>query len=127
MEKRYVLLVCSQNLLGESLERVLRTAQDVELIGPYGLEQDICSRIAEDRPDVVIVADEDPQNDAVSSLTTRIIEQYPDLSVIRVGLNENVLRVFSTHLFPARGTDLLETIRTTPAWERAKSQETRDT
>ena len=125
MQKRRVLLICSKHLFGESIERVLCGAQDLELVGPWDLDQDICSRIAEARPNVVIVADEDPQNDAVTYLTTRIIEQYPNLSVIRAGLTENVVRVFCTHLFPARGIDLLEMIRSMPAWDEAESQETR--
>lgn len=126
MEKRRVLLVCSEHLLGESLENVLRAADDVELIGPWKLQEDICCRIAETHPHVVIVADEDPQSDAVTHLTTAIIEAYPDLSVIRAGLTENVFRVSTTHLLPASGADLLETIRGLPAWEPEKSGETKD-
>lgn len=126
MEKRRVLLVCSQHLLGESLENVLRGAEDVELLGPWNMEESICTRIAETHPHVVIVADEDLQSDAVTHLATMIIEQYPDLSVIRAGLTENVFRVSSTHLLPARGVELLETIRGLPAWEQRKPSQPED-
>lgn len=114
MPKHRVLLVCSQHLFGESLETILRAAEDVELIGPWDLGEDVCQRIAEVHPSAVIVANENPQNDEIAYLTSTIIEQYPELSVIRAGLTENVVRVFSTHLLPARGTDLLETIRNLP-------------
>lgn len=117
MKKRRVLLVCSQHLFGESMETVLRVADDVELIGPWEPNQDVCQRIPEVRPDVVVITDEDPQNEAVVSLTATIIEQYPELSIIRTGLNENVFRVFSTHTLPARGADLLETIRNLPSMD----------
>ncbi len=114
MQKQRVLLICSQHLFGESMETILRAAEDVELIGPWDLGEDICQRIAAAHPNVVVIADEDPQSEAVTHLTAAIIEQYPELSVIRTGLNENVFRVFSTHTLPARGADLLETIRNLP-------------
>lgn len=114
MQKQRVLLICSQHLFGESMETVLRAAKDMEMIGPWELGEDVCQRIAAARPNVVVIADEDPQNSAVTSLTAAIIEQYPELSVIRTGLNENILRIFSTHTLPARGADLLETIRNLP-------------
>ena len=123
MEKRRVLLICSQHLFGESLERVLRAAEDVELIGPWSMQEAACDRIAEIHPHVVIVADENPLSDAVTHLTTAIIEEYPELSVVRAGLTENVFRIFSTHLLPARGIDLLETIRALPDWEQKKPAE----
>lgn len=109
-----MLLVCSQLLFGESMEIVLRAAEDVELIGPWELGEDVCQRIADARPNIVVIADEDPQDTAVTSLTAAIIEQYPELSVIRTGLNENVFRVFSTHTLPAHRANLLETIRNLP-------------
>ena len=122
MPKRRVLLVCSQHLFGESMETVLRAAEDVELIGPWDLGEDICQRIADVHPNAVIVADQDPQNNESTLLTSSIIEQYPELSVIRAGLTENVVRVFSTHLVPARGTDLLETIRNLPEAENPSNE-----
>lgn len=115
MPKHRVLLVCSQNLFGESIETILRAAEDVELIGPWGFGEDVCQRIAAAHPDAVVVADENPQGDEIAHLTSAIIEQYSELSVIRAGLRENVVRVFSTHLLPARSTDLLDTIRSLPS------------
>ena len=114
MPKQRVLLVCSQRLFGESMETVLRAAEDMELVGPWDLGEEVCQRIAEARPNVVVIADEDPQSEAITHLTAAIIEQYPELTVIRTGLNENVFRIFSTHILPARGADLLETIRNLP-------------
>ncbi len=126
MEKRRVLLICSQDLFGESLETVLRAAEDLELIGPWNMNDPICERIAEFQPHVVIIADENAQSEAATHLTTAIIEQYPDLSVVRVRLSENVFRVFSAHLLPARGPELLEAVRGLPAPEEKKTQEAAD-
>ncbi len=114
MQKQRVLLICSQRLFGESMETILRAAEDVELIGPWELGEDVCQRITEVRPNVVVIADEESQEEAVAHLIASIIEQFPELSVIRAGLNENVFRLFSTHTLPARGADLLETIRNLP-------------
>lgn len=114
MEKRRVLLVCSQHLFGESMETILRAADDVELIGLWELGEEVCSRITETNPDVVVIVDEDSQSQASANLTASILEEYPDLSIIRASLNEKIFRVFSMHSHPARGADLLETIRNLP-------------
>lgn len=112
MSKPRVLLICSQNLFGESLEMILRAEKDIELIGSWKLDdQEICQRLLEARPSVVVIADENLQSETAAELTRSIIEQYSELSVIRTALSENVFRIVSTHTLPARGDSLLETIR----------------
>ena len=112
MSKHRVLLICSQNLFGESLEMILHTEKDIELIGLWKLgDMDICERLLEAKPSVVVIADENLQNETADELTRSIIEQYSELSVIRTGVSENVFRIVSTHTLPARGDNLLETIR----------------
>ncbi len=123
MQKRRVLLVCSPDLFGEGMEKVLRAAEDVELIGPCRFEDGLFEQIAQSDPHVVIIVDAGPQSDAVAHLVTALIEQCPRVPVICAGLNENVVRVFTTHLFPARGDALLESIRDLPAWEDCLSDE----
>jgi hypothetical protein len=94
------------------MEMILRAETDVVLVGPWDLnDQEICSRLQEAQPSVVVIADENLQSESATRLTTSILEQYPELSVIRTGLSENVFRIFSTHTVPARGADLLETVR----------------
>lgn len=115
MQKRRVLLICSQNLFGESLETVLRAAEDLEVIGPWDMKECICERIAQTHPDVVMIADENAQSIRSMHLITAILEQFPHLSVVCAGLSESILRVFLTHLLPARGADLLQAIRSLPA------------
>lgn len=110
MPKPRVLLICSQDLFGESVESVLRSATELELIGPWSLEEEISSRIPEASPGVVVIADQDPDNEKAVHLATTLMEQYPDLPVICTGLTHNMLRVFSTRTRPARSTDLLDSI-----------------
>ena len=110
--KSCVLLISSQHLFGESMEMILRAEKDIELVGPWNLgDQDICRRLLEVQPSVVVIADEDSQNEVAAELAKSIIEQNSELSVIRAGLSENVFRIVSTHTLPARGDSLLETIR----------------
>jgi DNA-binding NarL/FixJ family response regulator len=112
MTKPRILLISSQHLFGESMETLLRADSDMELVGPWNLnDQEICQRLTEVDPSVVVIADEDLQSAAATELTKSILEQYPELSVIRTGLSENIFRIFSTHTLPARGTDLLENVR----------------
>ena len=113
MSKPRVLLISSQLLFGESMETILRAEKEVEMIDPWHLsDRDICERLVEARPSVVVIADEDLQSEIAAELTRVIIEKYPEISVIHAALNENVFRVFSTRTLPARGDNLLETIRT---------------
>ncbi len=112
MSKSRILLISSQHLFGESMETILRADKDVELIGSWNLyEQDICSRVFEEHPSVVVIADENLQSETAAELTKTIIEKCPEISVIRTALNENIFRIVSTHTLPARGDNLLETIR----------------
>lgn len=112
MSKPHVLLICSQHLFGESMETILRSEKGIELIGPWELgEQGVVQKLLEEQPSVIVIADDNLQSEAAAELTKAIIEQCPTLSVIRTGLSENVFRIVSTHTLPARGTDLLETIR----------------
>ncbi len=111
MQKQRVLLVCSQHLFGESLDAVLRAAQDMEILGPWEINEEVCQRLETVSPDVVVIASENPHNRPVTRLIASIIERYPELSVIRAGLTDKTLRVFSTHSLPARGADLVEAIR----------------
>lgn len=114
MRKRRVVLICSQHLFGESIEMILRAEEAVELIGPFGLDGAASSRLAAAHPDVAVIVDDGEFSEQAASLTATLLEAHPELPVIRVGLSEKVVRVHSTHLLPARGADLIETIRRLP-------------
>ena len=126
MSKPRILLISSQHLFGESMETILRAEKEAELIGPWRLDdKDIEKRLVEVNPSVIVIADENLQSEVAAELTKTIIESHPEISVIRTALNENVFRIVSTHTLPARGEDLLETIRTciTQTQELTKSDE----
>jgi len=114
MPKQRVLLVCSLHLFGESLGLLLQKAGDLDLIGPWDLDEDINDRLTDLNLDVVVIADEDPNSIEVVRLTNSIMQNHPDLPVIRTGLTHNIFYIVETHALPARGSDLLETIRGLP-------------
>lgn len=115
MDKRRVLLLCSQSLLGEGLERILGGLEDVELIGPWVLESQVLSRLFEAVPDIVVVAEGEREDaGSVTSLTAQILESYPDLPVVRIGLEQNAVRVYTSRTLPARSVDLIAAIRNLP-------------
>lgn len=111
MERQRVLLICSQSLLGESLERILSQDENVELIGPWQPNDQVPAQIFEVKPDVALVAQEDDAVQTISSLTAQILEQHPDIPVICVGLAHNVVRIYRSSALPARSRDLLDAIR----------------
>lgn len=112
MSKPRVVLVTSQRLFGESVETILRAEKEAELIGPWNLEDsDICERLAEICPSVIVIADESLQSEKAAELTKAIIERHSSAFVIRAAVNENVFRVISTNTLPAGSDDLLKTIR----------------
>lgn len=125
MPKHRVLLICSQHLFGESLEAILRRVEDMELLGPMELSQgNINARLRELRPDAVIVVDEGETKMSASYLTAAILQQFPNLPVIRAGLEQNIFRVFSAHTLPARSSDLVEAILNLPPedpWDETQS------
>ena len=86
----------------------------MDLIGTCGLDENIHKQIAESHPDVVVLVDVDSQSDEMICLTSAIIEQHPEVSVVRAGLTEKIIRVFSSQRLPAHSVNFLEVIRDLP-------------
>ena len=111
MNKRRVLLLCEQHLLGESLQQVLHAVEDVDMIGSFVFDDQVLSRLTAHKPDLLIIADEQPPRAQAAHLTGLVLEAYPALPVIRVTLDNNVLQVYTARTLPARSTDLIDVIR----------------
>ncbi len=111
MDKQRVLLLCVHSLLGESLENILGQEEGIELIGPWDLDAPVLTQFSRDTPDVVLVAEAESESERVTALTVRILDLYPDVTVIRVGLGKDTVRVYTSHAVPARAVDLMEAIR----------------
>ncbi len=112
MGKRRVLLLCAQPLLGESLENILSQMEDVELIiVPLSPDAQAFARLSREKPEVVLIAEEEGEVEDVASLTAQILESYPGLPIIRIRFTQNVIRLYTSRTLPARSADLIEAIR----------------
>jgi len=118
MQKRRVVLLCSQHLWGESLEHILGNTSDVELLGRWEFEDPLLPRLTtlyqEQAPDLLVIAEENLTHDRISCLTAEIMEAIPDLTIIYVTPDQNVFRVYTSQSLPARRAELIEAIRNLP-------------
>lgn len=111
---RRVLLISGEDLFGESLENMLHDLEDVTLLGPIAMEEDVLAHIDQERPDIVLVAKGKQDLDQGSALTAQIIERHPHLPVIRSALSDSAVRVYTSQEFPARTSELVQAIRGLP-------------
>ncbi len=114
MNKRRVLLLNTQPLLGKGLELILNQLEDVELIGPWTMDRPVLPRLAKQGLDIVLVAEGQEQGHRLTALTGRILDRYPDLPVVRIGLDQNKIHLFYSHHLPAHRAALIELIHTLP-------------
>jgi len=115
MSKRRVLLLCEQDLLGESLEHLLGSLPDVELVVSRNPDDPTLERLFACAPDLLLIAQEEPTNQRLASLTAQVLEVYPNLPIIRLELEHNVFHLYTSQTLPARTADLVEAIRRLPA------------
>ncbi|MEJ2707568.1 MAG: hypothetical protein P8074_08145 [Anaerolineales bacterium] len=111
MERKRVIILCGQNLLGESLEHILSNARDVELIGAWDFTEVTIPQLAEQAPDLLVMTEGESPQDQSTVLTAKILASLPDLPIIRVALEQNVFRVYTSRMLPARQADLLDVIQ----------------
>jgi hypothetical protein len=111
MEKRRVALLCTRQLLGESLEHLLKNNEDIALLGPWALDSRSLSHLVNEPVDIVLIVE--PEGGAVysSKITAQILDRFPDISIIRVTLENNTVRCYSSQTLPARSSDLIDLIR----------------
>ena len=110
MRRKRVILLCGQNLLGESLEHILMNARDVELIGAWDFADVTIPYLAEQTPDLLVMTEDELPHEQSTVLTAKILESLPDLPIIRVALEQNVIRVYTSRMLPARQADLIDVI-----------------
>jgi len=113
MDKRRVLLVCSQTLFGESLETLLHNVEGIEVVAVLEFDDATPDRIVQVAPDVVIIVDNPPERDAITHLAVALAEHFPNLHIIQTGLEQSTLRVFTAQTWPASSMDLINVIRNT--------------
>ena len=97
--QKRILLLCGQSLLAEALQNILGPLEGVEVVGPWVPEAATLERLGPEEPgdvfDLILIADSRGESEA--ALVGQMMEQYPDLPVARIGLDDNVI-----HLYTAR-------------------------
>lgn len=116
MKKHHVALFFAQSLLGEGLQHLLGKLVDVNILGPWVIDDEAIHHLNLHQPDIVVIAidsitDNDPCSRSAALLTTQILEKHTGLPVIQVFLAHNHVHIYNSHIIPARGTDLIEAIR----------------
>ena len=79
MEKKRVLLVSQPSLLGDSLEHILSQLEDVQLTGAWPLDDQVLAHCAEQLPDLVLIADDEPCDQQASGVMSGLLEAHPNL------------------------------------------------
>jgi hypothetical protein len=115
MAKRRVALLSESDLLGESLEHILRGVDDIEILGPWPLDHQLLSRLSENILDLLVIAQERESEERVSQMTAQILDTHPNLPIIRVTLDRSDLFIYTSQTLHATSADLIDLIRHFPA------------
>jgi hypothetical protein len=111
MERKRGILFSAQRLLGEGIEKILVSAEGLEICGHWPIDQHVTERCSGASPDFVIFAGQGEAQPDLSHRMAEILDQYPDLPVFLVTLDRNQIQVFSSHILPARSADLIDLIQ----------------
>ncbi len=111
MEKSQVVLIQMHPLLGEGLQRILRSFDDIDLITlPCTEIEEIDGCLSNVRPDVVLLAGE-KEDDHSTHLISNLLKHYENIPIVWVELETNQLRFFTSHTLTATSAELLHAIQ----------------
>ena len=108
MSQQRVFLLGRPGLFAEGVRDILERQSDMEIFGPYVMTVDAIAPIEAFGPNVVVIADEGA---ADAALVGDILRTYPDLPVVRVGLEESMVHVYRSERVAATSTSFLDAIR----------------
>jgi hypothetical protein len=115
MEKRLVILIPLQPLLGEGLQRIFQKLEDVELISLSCADlEKIDACLINTYPDMVLLAGE-KEDDTATLLISKILKHFEDIPIVWVGLETNSLHLYTSHSMTASSSELIRTIRESDA------------
>jgi hypothetical protein len=114
MAKRRVALLSENDLLGESLEHILRGVGDIETLGPWPLDQDLLSRLSENILDLIVIVEDKDSEERVSRLIARILHTYPDLPILQLTPDRSEMLLYTSKSLHATSADLIHLIHRLP-------------
>ena len=99
-----VYLISRCGLLGGGMESLLQQQPGIEIVGRDGSVDRALEEIRRLHPDVVVVGDCGPDEDALP-LASRILQVQTDIRVVAMNSQNEVLAVYSGERRPARDLD----------------------
>ena len=114
MEKRRILIIGQPNLFRDTLETVLSNLEDVEVTACLPLDDQVLTACAEQPPERVLVADDQSTAQQALTVLSGLLEASPNLPIIRVNLEPNMLLIYCSEALPASVADLIKVIRQVP-------------
>jgi DNA-binding NarL/FixJ family response regulator len=111
MHAQRVLLLFDLELLGESLEHLLSNIADIEIIASLPISETDLESIKKHLPDLVIIAEGDSPTEDTNLLAADILGTCPDLPVLRIKLSQNIFHIYTSQVYAANNSQLIEAIR----------------
>ena len=108
MSQQCVLLVGRPGLLVQGIHEILKRQGEIEVLGPYPMTANVVAFVESACPDAIVIAGEGPTDIA---LVAHILRTCPGLPIVRVGLQDNLVRVYTSQRLAATSTSLLDAIR----------------
>jgi hypothetical protein len=111
MHQHRVLLICQLPLLCEGIQRLIQGLDDVQLVTLDCSDPGLIESCLHDFvPATVLIATEQP-GPIAAWLIPDVLNHWPDISVIWIGLEENSLHVYTSRTLPANSQQLIQAIR----------------
>jgi hypothetical protein len=111
MRAQRVLLLFDLELLGESLEHLLSNIADIDIIASLPISEADLESIKGNSPDLVIIAEGDSLTEDTNLLAADILGTFPDLPVLRIKLSQNIFHLYTSQVYAANNSQLIEAIR----------------
>lgn len=107
MKNHKVLLIRLQPLLSEGLERIFQQLGDVELIRLQSIDFiEIETTLRVSQPQLVVIAGQD-EDEFADRLIAGLLKSRQNTPIVWIGLENNVMRVYSAHTMPASSSQLI--------------------
>ena len=96
-----VLILYDQEMFGQGVHALIKTRSDLQVVAVEPFGDDTVRRATDLQPNIVILSENaDRQN-----LLPDLLEAIPGVRVVRLTLDDNIVRVYDCHRIVAGGTE----------------------
>lgn len=103
-------MVSLQPLLGEALEGVLKRLPGVDLVYTCRSDAGLEELLAREVPDILLFVEEE-ETASSRELIARVMQLFPGLPVLWIGLANNLMHVYTFRTLPAQGGEMIRAIQ----------------